>query len=99
MTTGQRGVQAQLSLSVAAGIATGGKLYYPVSDFWGPLFFGGWCGLRRCAACVSSARRAHARSGRRDIRRTRFEVQMIYAATFMVGVHDARHCPPDVHAC
>jgi uncharacterized protein (DUF58 family) len=42
MTTGQKVVLALLALSVIAGLATGGKLYYRLSVFWAVLFFGSW---------------------------------------------------------
>lgn len=42
MTTGQKVVLALLVLSVIAGLATGGKLYYRLSIFWAVLFFGSW---------------------------------------------------------
>jgi uncharacterized protein (DUF58 family) len=42
MTTGQKVVLALLALSVIAGLATGGKLYYRLSIFWAILFFGAW---------------------------------------------------------
>lgn len=42
MTTGQKVVLALLALSIAAGLATGGKLYYRLSVFWAILFFGAW---------------------------------------------------------
>lgn len=42
MTTGQKVVLALLALSVIAGLATGGKLYYRLSTFWAILFFGSW---------------------------------------------------------
>jgi uncharacterized protein (DUF58 family) len=42
MTTGQKVVLALLALSLIAGLATGGKLYYRLSVFWALLFFGAW---------------------------------------------------------
>jgi uncharacterized protein (DUF58 family) len=42
MTTGQKVVIALLALSIIAGLATGGKLYYRLSVFWAILFFGAW---------------------------------------------------------
>jgi hypothetical protein len=42
MTTGQKVVLALLTLSLIAGLATGGKLYYRLSVFWALLFFGAW---------------------------------------------------------
>jgi uncharacterized protein (DUF58 family) len=42
MTTGQKVVLALLALSITAGFATGGKLYYRLSIFWALLFFGAW---------------------------------------------------------
>jgi uncharacterized protein (DUF58 family) len=42
MTTGQKVVLALLAFSLLAGLATGGKLYYRLSVFWGLLFFGSW---------------------------------------------------------
>lgn len=42
MTTGQKVVLILLALSIIAGLATGGKLYYRLSVFWALLFFGSW---------------------------------------------------------
>ncbi len=42
MTTGQKVVLALFALSLIAGLATGGKLYYRLSIFWALLFFGSW---------------------------------------------------------
>lgn len=42
MTTGQKVVLALFALSLLAGLATGGKLYYRLSVFWALLFFGSW---------------------------------------------------------
>ncbi|RPI30230.1 MAG: DUF58 domain-containing protein [Chloroflexota bacterium] len=42
MTLPQRVVLILLALSLIAGIATGGQLYYRLSYFWGLLFFGSW---------------------------------------------------------
>ena len=42
MTTGQKVVLVLLALSLLAGLATGGKLYYRLSVFWAFLFFGSW---------------------------------------------------------
>jgi len=42
MTTGQKVVFGLLAISLLAGLATGGKLYYRLSVFWALLFFGSW---------------------------------------------------------
>ena len=42
MNTGQKVVLALLALSLIAGLATGGKLYFRLSIFWILLFFGSW---------------------------------------------------------
>ncbi len=42
MTLPQRLVLLLLALSVFAGVATGGQIYYRLSYFWGLLFFGSW---------------------------------------------------------
>lgn len=42
MTVGQRIVLILLALSAAAGVATGGKIYYRLAGFWAVLFFGSW---------------------------------------------------------
>jgi len=42
MTTGQKVVLTLLALSLLAGLATGGKLYYRLTVFWALLFFGSW---------------------------------------------------------
>jgi uncharacterized protein (DUF58 family) len=42
MTLPQRIVLLLLALSLFAGVATGGQIYYRLSYFWGLLFFGSW---------------------------------------------------------
>jgi uncharacterized protein (DUF58 family) len=42
MTLPQRVVLILLALSLFAGVATGGQIYYRLSYFWGLLFFGSW---------------------------------------------------------
>ena len=42
MTSGQKVVIALLALSLLAGLATGGRLYYRLSVFWALLYFGSW---------------------------------------------------------
>ncbi len=42
MTTGQRVILILLALSVAGGVATGGKIYYRLAVFGALLFFGSW---------------------------------------------------------
>jgi uncharacterized protein (DUF58 family) len=42
MTTGQKVVLFLLALSIIAGLATGGKLYYRLTVFWALLLFGSW---------------------------------------------------------
>ena len=76
MTPGQRVVLALFSLSVAAGMATGGKLYYRLAIFWGLLFFGGWLWSElslRSLRFQRSARTLRAQVG--QIFEERFEVQ------------------------
>lgn len=76
MTTGQKVVLALLAVSIIAGLATGGKLYYRLSVFWALLFFGSWLwsilslgGLK----FTRSARSLRAQVG--QIFEERFEVQ------------------------
>ncbi len=76
MTAGQRIVLALLALSLIAGVATGGTLYYRLSLFWALLFFGSWVwsalslgGLK----LTRSARSLRAQVG--QIFEERFEVQ------------------------
>lgn len=42
MTTAQRVVLTLLALSLAAGMMTGGTIFYRLSYLWGFIFFGGW---------------------------------------------------------
>jgi len=42
MNSGQKIVLALLTLSLLAGLATGGRLYYRLSIFWIILYFGSW---------------------------------------------------------
>lgn len=42
MNLSQRVVLILLALSLGAGVATGGQIYYRLSYFWGLLFFGSW---------------------------------------------------------
>jgi uncharacterized protein (DUF58 family) len=76
MTTGQRVVLALLALSIIAGLATGGKLYYRLSVFWAMLFFGSWLWSifsLRGLGFTRSARSLRAQVG--QIFEERFEVQ------------------------
>ncbi len=76
MTTGQKVVLALLALSLIAGIATGGKLYYRLSIFWILLFFGSWLWSALSLAGLKltrSARSLRAQVG--QIFEERFEVQ------------------------
>ena len=76
MTTGQKVVLALLALSIIAGLATGGKLYYRLSVFWAVLFFGSWLWSvlsLRGLKFTRSARSLRAQVG--QIFEERFEVQ------------------------
>jgi uncharacterized protein (DUF58 family) len=76
MTTGQKVVLALLVLSVIAGLATGGKLYYRLSIFWAVLFFGSWLWSIVSIRALSfnrSARSLRAQVG--QIFEERFEIQ------------------------
>lgn len=76
MTTGQKVVLALLALSVTAGLATGGKLYYRLSIFWALLFFGSWIWSAfslRGLKFTRSARTIRAQVG--QIFEEKFEVQ------------------------
>jgi uncharacterized protein (DUF58 family) len=76
MTTGQRVVLILLVLCVAAGVATGGKLYYRLALFWALLFFGGWLWSTlslRGLFCSRSAHTLRAQVG--QIFEERFEVR------------------------
>jgi uncharacterized protein (DUF58 family) len=76
MTTGQKIVLALLALSVIAGLATGGKLYYRLSVFWVLLFFGSWLWSvfsLRSLQFTRSARSLRAQVG--QVFEERFELQ------------------------
>ncbi|NJD58020.1 MAG: DUF58 domain-containing protein, partial [Anaerolineae bacterium] len=76
MTTGQKVVLALLALSVTAGLATGGKLYYRLSAFWAVLFFGSWLWSIMAVRALSfnrSSRTMRAQVG--QIFEERFEIQ------------------------
>lgn len=76
MNTGQKVVLALLALSILAGLATGGKLYYRLSVFWALLLFGSylWSLLSlRDLYFKRSARTLRAQVG--QIFEERFEVQ------------------------
>ncbi len=76
MTTGQKVVLVLLALSLLAGLATGGKLYYRLSVFWALLFFGSWLWSvfsLRGLDFKRSARTVRAQVG--QIFEERFEVQ------------------------
>ncbi len=76
MNTGQKVVLALLALSLIAGLATGGKLYYRLSIFWILLFFGSWLWSLfslRGLQFKRSARTLRAQVG--QIFEERFEVQ------------------------
>jgi uncharacterized protein (DUF58 family) len=76
MTTGQKVVLALLVLSLIAGIATGGTLYYRLALFWILLFFGSWLWSSLSIRSLSfnrSARTLRAQVG--QIFEERFEVQ------------------------
>ena len=76
MTTGQKVVLALLALSLIAGLASGGKLYYRLSVFWALLFFGSWLWSffsLRGLQFKRSARTIRAQVG--QIFEERFEVQ------------------------
>jgi uncharacterized protein (DUF58 family) len=76
MTTGQKVVLALLVLSITAGLATGGTLYYRLSVFWALLFFGAWLWSvfsLRSLKFTRSARTLRAQVG--QIFEERFEVQ------------------------
>jgi uncharacterized protein (DUF58 family) len=74
--TGQRVVFALFLLSLIAGVATGGKIYYRLSVFWAILFFGSWLWanlMLRGLYFQRSARTNRAQVG--QIFEERFEVQ------------------------
>ena len=76
MNTGQKIVLALLALSLIAGLATGGKLFYRLSIFWILLFFGSWIWSDlsiRGLQIKRSARTTKAQVG--QIFEERFEVQ------------------------
>ena len=76
MTTGQKIVLVLMALSVTAGLATGGKIYYQLSIFWVVLFFSSWLwsvfSLRELKF-IRSARSLRAQVG--QIFEERFELQ------------------------
>ncbi len=76
MTTGQKIVLIAFALSLIAGLATGGKLYYRLSFFWVFLFLGSWLWSTlsiRGLGFKRSARTLRAQVG--QIFEERFEVQ------------------------
>jgi len=76
MTTGQKVILTLLALSIIAGMATGGKLYYRLSVFWALLYFGSWIWSRfslRELKFKRSARTLRAQVG--QIFEERFEIQ------------------------
>ena len=76
MTTGQKVVLTLLAVSLLAGLATGGRLYYRLSVFWSLLFFGSWLWSLfslRSILFKRSARTIRAQVG--QIFEERFEVQ------------------------
>ena len=76
MTTGQKVILTLLALSIIAGMATGGKLYYRLSVFWAMLYFGSWLWSRfslRELQFKRSARTLRAQVG--QIFEERFEIQ------------------------
>jgi len=76
MTTGQKVVITAFMLSIIAGLATGGKLYYRLSIFWIFLFLGSWLWSTisiRGLAFKRSARTLRAQVG--QVFEERFEVQ------------------------
>jgi uncharacterized protein (DUF58 family) len=76
MTTGQKVVLVLLALSLLAGLATGGKLYYRLSIFWALLLFGSWLWSLFSLSGLQfkrSARTVRAQVG--QIFEERFEVQ------------------------
>ncbi len=75
-TTGQKVVLIAFVLSLIAGLATGGKLYYRLSVFWVLLFIGSWLWSTlsiRGLAFKRSARTLRAQVG--QVFEERFEVQ------------------------
>jgi uncharacterized protein (DUF58 family) len=76
MTSGQKVVLTLLALSIIAGVATGGILYYRLAIFWMVLFFGSWLWSALSIRNLSfnrSARTLRAQVG--QIFEERFEVQ------------------------
>jgi uncharacterized protein (DUF58 family) len=95
MNTGQKVVLALLALSLIAGLATGGKLYYRLSIFWILLFFGSWLwsffslgGLQ----FIRSARTTKAQVG--QIFEERFEIQNLNRfPRLWLEIHDESSLP------
>jgi len=95
MNTGQKVVLALLALSLIAGLATGGKLYYRLSIFWILLFFGSWFwsyfslgGLQ----FIRSARTTKAQVG--QIFEERFEIQNLNRfPRLWLEIHDESSLP------
>ena len=95
MNTGQKVVLALLALSITAGLATGGKLYYRLSVFWILLFFGSWFWSLfsiRGLQFKRSARTLRAQVG--QIFEERFEVQNLNRfPRLWLEIHDQTTLP------
>ena len=95
MTTGQRVVLILLALSTAAGVATGGKIYYRLALFWAVLFFGSWLWSEyalRSLKFQRTARTLRAQVG--QIFEERFEVENLgRLPRLWLEVHDESSLP------
>jgi uncharacterized protein (DUF58 family) len=95
MTTGQRVVLILLALSTAAGVATGGKIYYRLALFWAVLFFGSWLWSENALRSLKfqrTARTLRAQVG--QIFEERFEVENLgRLPRLWLEVHDESSLP------
>jgi uncharacterized protein (DUF58 family) len=75
MTSGQKVVLTAFAISIIAGLATGGKLYYRLSVFWVLLFIGSW---------LWSTVSIHGMAFKRSARTLRAQVGQIFEERFEI---------------
>ncbi len=95
MTTGQRVVLILLALSAAAGVATGGKIYYRLAVFWAFLFFGSWIWSEYALRSLKFQRKARTlRAQVGQIFEERYEIENIgRMPRLWIEVHDESTLP------
>lgn len=95
MTIGQRVVLILLALSTAAGVATGGKIYYRLALFWAVLFFGAWLWSEIALRGIKFSRKARMlRAQVGQIFEERFEIENLSRLPRLwIEVHDGSALP------